>query len=129
MIVVDTSVWVDYFNGVGSPAADRLDGLFGRDTIILGDVILTEILQGFRNDRDAAAAVALLRHLPFVSMIGWAIAVKSAENYRALRARGITVRKTVDLWIGTYCIEHCFPLLHNDRDFGPMQEHLGLMPA
>jgi predicted nucleic acid-binding protein len=129
MIVVDTSVWVDYFNGIASAQAERLDRLLSMEPIIVGDLVLTEILQGFSNDHAAVVVLGKLRAFPFASMVGWTIAVKSAENYRLLRSKGITVRKTVDLWIGTFCIEHGCKLLHNDRDFQPMVDHLGLALA
>jgi predicted nucleic acid-binding protein len=129
VILVDTSVWVDYFNGFASPPAEQLDRLLGEEFILLGDLVLTEILQGFSSEGAAAAALEKLRAFTFVSMVGWEIAVKAAENYRVLRRKGVTVRKTVDLWIGTFCIEYGCRLLHNDRDFQPMVEHLGLMAA
>jgi predicted nucleic acid-binding protein len=129
VILVDTSVWVDYFNGVASPPAEQLDRLLGEEFILLGDLVLTEILQGFSSERAAAAALEKLRAFTFVSMVGWEIAVKAAENYRVLRRKGVTVRKTVDLWIGTFCIEYGCRLLHNDRDFQPMVEHVCLIAA
>jgi predicted nucleic acid-binding protein len=129
VILVDTSVWVDYFNGVASPPAEQLDRLLGEEFILLGDLVLTEILQGFSSERAAAAALEKLRAFTFVSMVGWEIAVKAAENYRVLRRKGVTVRKTIDLWIGTFCIEYGCRLLHNDRDFQPMVDHLGLIAA
>jgi predicted nucleic acid-binding protein len=129
VILVDTSVWVDYSNGVASPPAEQLDRLLGEEFILLGDLVLTEILQGFSSERAAAAALEKLRAFTFVSMVGWEIAVKAAENYRVLRRKGVTVRKTVDLWIGTFCIEYGCRLLHNDRDFQPMVEHVGLIAA
>jgi predicted nucleic acid-binding protein len=129
VILVDTSVWVDYFNGVASPPAEQLDRLLGEEFILLGDLVLTEILQGFSSERAAAAALEKLRAFTFVSMVGWEIAVKAAENYRVLRRKGVTVPKTVDLWIGTFCIEYGCRLLHNDRDFQPMVDHLGLIAA
>ena len=90
---------------------------------------MTEILQGFRSDRAAAEALDYLRAFTLVSMVGSMIAVRAAGNYRALRTHGITISKTIDLLIGTFCIENGYPLLHNDRDFQPMVEHLGLMTA
>lgn len=127
MIVVDTSVWVDYFNGVASPAADTLDRLLDREPILLGDLVLTELLQGFADDRAVQVALDRLSALTFVSMVGWTNAVQAAEHYRRLRSKGVTIRKTVDLWIGTFCIANRYPLLHNDRDFEPMALHLGLV--
>lgn len=126
MIVVDTSVWVDYFNGKPTPQADALETLLGTREILVGDLILTEILQGFREDRDFRQALRLLRSFTVVTMLGPDLALRSAQHYRALRKRGVTVRKTIDVIIGTYCLEHQIPLLHNDRDFIPMVQHLGL---
>ena len=104
-----------------------LDRILGNQPIVIGDLILTEILLGFADDRTAQMALDMLRPITFVSMVGWTVAVRSAENYQSLRRLGITVRKTVDLWIGTYCIENGCPLLHNDRDFQPMATYLGLV--
>lgn len=126
MIVVDTSVWIDYFNGELTPQADTLEALLGTQDILVGDLILTEILQGFREERDFRQALRLLRSFTVVTMVGPELALRSAQHYRTLRQRGVTVRKTIDVMIGTYCIEHQIPLLHNDRDFTPMVQHLGL---
>lgn len=126
MIIVDTSVWVDYFNGEPTPQADTLETLLGTQEILVGDLILTEILQGFREERDFRQALRLLRSFTVVTMLGPDLALRSAQNYRALRKRGVTARKTIDVIIGTYCIAHQIPLLHNDRDFVPIVQHLGL---
>ncbi len=126
MIVVDTSVWIDYFNGRSTPAADLLDSLLLRQPLLLGDLILAEVLQGFRSDRDFRRALALLSALEFQSMVGREVAVASARNYRALRARGVSVRKTIDVLIGTFCIKRGHQLLHDDRDFDQMERYLGL---
>lgn len=126
MIVVDTSVWVDYFNGAPTPQADTLEALLGVREILVGDLILTEILQGFREERDFRRALRLLQSFTIVTMLGPELALRSAKHYRVLRKCGVTVRKTIDVIIGTYCIEHQIPLLHNDRDFNPMVQHLGL---
>jgi len=126
MIIVDTSVWIDYFNGKHSKETDSLDTILGNQEILLGDLILTEILQGFQEDRLFREAQSLLESFPVVSMLGMQLAIKSATNYRALRKLGATVRKTLDVMIGTYCIEHHIPLLYADRDFDPMVRHLGL---
>lgn len=126
MILVDSSVWIDYFNGVTCRETDLLDDLLGRESILMGDIILTEVLQGFANDKDFQQAKRLLNPLPFKEMLGHKIALKSAENYRLLRKQGITVRKTIDVMIGTFCIVNLLPLLHRDRDFDPMEHHLGL---
>lgn len=126
MILVDTSVWIDYFNGNPSKAADALDDLLGKKRILMGDLILVEVLQGFRADKDHAAALRLLGRLPFEMMVGRKIALAAAANYRGLRAKGVTPRKTIDVLIATFCIENGHILLHTDRDFEAMAEHLGL---
>lgn len=126
MILVDSSVWIDYFNGNQSSQTDWLDSSLGNTPIIIGDLILTEVLQGFQNDRDFKIAKDLLSGISFVSMGGQAIAVESAMNYRYLRKKGVTVRKTIDVIIGTFCIHNQLILLHCDRDFDPMVEFLGL---
>ena len=125
MILVDTSVWIDYFNGQKNKHTDKLDDLLLSEVIILGDIVLAEILQGFRHDKDFKMAKDYLDNLICHSISNKNIAIKSAENFRALRKRGITARKTTDMLIGTFCIENNIPLLHNDRDFEPLGE-LGL---
>ena len=129
MIVVDSSVWIDFFNGVSTPEVERLDGVLGRSPVAIGDLILVEVLQGFRSDSDVATARQLFRSMPLLAMLGPQNAYKAAENYRALRSRGITVRKTIDGIIATACIEANVPLLFSDRDFQPYVEHLGLEVA
>jgi predicted nucleic acid-binding protein len=126
MIIVDSSVWVDYFNGKISKETDSLDAMLGNQEILIGDLILTEILQGFQEDRLFREAQSMLEGFPVVPMLGLALAIQSATNYRKLRKRGVTVRKTIDVMIGTYCIEKRIPLLYADRDFDPMVQHLGL---
>ncbi len=126
MIVVDSSVWIDYFSGKRTVPTERLDAALGTTPVIMGDLILTEVLQGFQKSKDFKVARSLLLSLPFMPMVGREIALKSAENYRALRKRGATVRKTIDVIIGTFCIHHRLPLLHDDRDFDPMVTFLGL---
>ncbi len=126
MIVVDTSVWVDYFNGVVTPETDTLHAALGTQEILIGDLILTEVLQGFRRESHFVQARQLLQAFPVVTMLAPALAIRSAEHYRTLRARGVTVRKTIDVMIGTSCIAHHLPLLYTDRDFDPMVQHLGL---
>ena len=126
MILVDSSVWIDYFNGRKSWQTDLLENLFSEVPIIIGDLILTEILQGFRSDNDFNIAKSFLSDLPFRQMGGYKVAVQSAQNYRILREKGVTVRKTIDVIIGTYCILEGLPLLHDDRDFEPMVSHLAL---
>ena len=129
MILVDSSVWIDYFRGADTSQAERLDGLLGAELVAIGDLMLTEVLQGFTDERDFAQALDLLGTLEQVDVGGREIAVQAARNFRELRAKGITVRKTIDTLIATRCIEEHWPLLYSDRDFDPFVEHLGLVPA
>ncbi len=129
MIVVDSSVWIDFFNGVCTPEVERLDALLGVTPVAIGDLILVEVVQGFRREKDVATARQLFRSLVPLPMLGARNAWTSAENYRELRRRGITVRKTIDGIIATACIEANLPLLFSDRDFQPYVEHLGLEAA
>jgi predicted nucleic acid-binding protein len=126
LILVDSSVWVDYFTGKHTPATDRLDLLLGNELVAIGDLMLTEVLQGFRADRDYRQARKMLLSFTVLNILDTTIALKSAANFRALRKRGITVRKTIDSIIATYCIENGLPLLHSDKDFEPFHKHLGL---
>jgi predicted nucleic acid-binding protein len=127
VIVVDSSVWIDFLNGRNAPHVQRLRTDLGTDEILVGDLMLCEVLQGLDGERAAQEVEALLRRFEVVPMVGDAIAVAAARNFRSLRRRGITVRKTIDLLIGTWCIENRTPLLHNDNDFHPMARHLGLI--
>lgn len=129
MILADTSVWIDYFNGIDSPKTDILDAALADDTVVIGDVMFLEILQGFRQDEDYDTARKTLRLLDHYEMLGLKMVEKCAENYRALRKRGITVRKTTDIIIATFCIENKLPLLYSDKDFLPFAKHLGLLGA
>jgi len=126
MILVDSSVWIDYFNGNQTSPADWLDSALGNTPIVIGNLILTEVLQGFQNDKDFKIARDLLLRIPFISMGEQTLALESAVNYRLLRRKGVTVRKTIDVIIGTFCIHNQLTLLHCDRDFDPMVEYLGL---
>jgi len=126
MTIVDTSVWIDYFNGVVTRETDLLDSLLGAEPVGIGDIIYVEILQGFRSDTQFQRAKQLLDMLAFFDFGGKALALKSAENFRFLRKKGITVRKTVDVIIATFCIQQNLPLLHCDKDFEPFVAHLGL---
>ena len=126
MILVDSSVWIDYFNGTITPQTDKLDGLLGHEALAVGDLILTEVLQGFDDDRDFHAARKLLALLTVVEIGGTDVAIAAAENFRALRKLGVTVRKTIDTMIATRCIESGYELLHSDRDFEPFVTHLNL---
>ena len=126
MILVDSSVWVDYFNGALTPETDKLDSLLGVEPLAVGDLILTEVLQGFDNDRDFETARRLLTSLTIVEIGGLDVAIAAAENFRLLRKLGVTVRKTIDTVIATRCIRDGFDLLHSDRDFEPFTKYLGL---
>lgn len=127
MIVVDSSVWIDFLNGRNAPHVRRLRALLGTEEIVVVDLMLCEVLQGLDSERAAREVEALLRRFEIVSMAGDAIATAAARNFRSLRRRGITVRKTIDLLIGTWCIENRRALLHNDGDFRPMARYLGLV--
>lgn len=129
MILVDSSVWIDYFRGTTTAQADKLDSLLGNEPIATGDLILTEVLQGFVSDREFNQAKRLMTSLVIVDLAGPAMAIQAAKNFRALRLQGITVRKTIDTVIATCCIESGLPLLYSDRDFDPFVEHLGLSSA
>ncbi len=126
MILVDSGVWIDYFNGAKTPQTDKLDTLLGMESLVIGDLILTEVLQGFGNESDFAQAKSLLTSLVIVELGGLKIAVQAAQNFRLLRKRGITVRKTIDIIIATFCIESGLQLLHQDRDFDGCAKYLGL---
>jgi predicted nucleic acid-binding protein len=129
MILVDTSVWIDYFNGVESRHTKALDAALIEGTVAIGDLIFLEILQGFKNDNDYKKAKLTLVTLDQYSMFGIGMAEKCAENYRNLRKKGITIRKTTDVIIATFCIENKLPLLFIDRDFIPFVNNLGMMSA
>lgn len=129
MVMVDTSVWIDYFNGQQNVYTDNLDALLAEDFVVIGDIILAEILQGFREDAHFEKAKAALVNLKCFPICNKKLAIQSAMNFRMLRKKGITIRKTTDMLIATFCIENQIPLLFNDRDFDPMVEQLGLVPA
>jgi len=126
MILVDSSVWIDYFNGKRTPQSEWLHSALGDEFIVMGDLILAEVLQGFKKDSDFNKVKEMFLNFPFMEMLGLELAVKSAENYRFLRKKGVTVRKTIDILIGTFCIHHKISLLHDDQDFVPLIEHLNL---
>lgn len=126
MILVDSSVWIDYFRGVKSPQSERLDSLLRVQPVSIGDLILAEVLQGCATEAEFNRVKRVLLSLDVVELGGVDIALQAARNYRFLRGLGITVRKTIDVIIATYCIENGYLLLHNDRDFFPFVEHLGL---
>ena len=129
MVLVDSSVWIDYFNGTETRETDVLDGLLGTEPVALGDLILAEVLQGFRRDADYRTARELLEGLPVLDLLGRERAIPVVDRYRSLRKRGITVRKTTDVVIASFCISERLPLLYSDRDFDPFVEHLGLKQA
>lgn len=129
MILVDSSVWIDYFRGTDTPEAVILDALLGSEPLAIGDLILAEVLQGFGSDRDFNQARTLLSAFEIVDIGGQTIAIQAAKNFRALRARGITIRKTIDTLIATRCIESGYLLLYSDRDFDPFVRYLGLRSA
>ena len=126
MILVDFSVWVDYFNSTATSQTDFLDQILGEQPILVGDLILAEVLQGFRRDEDFDAARRALLSFQIVAMLNPDLAVQSARNYRILHLQGITVRKTIDCLIATYCIQTGHSLLHSDGDFDPFETQLGL---
>lgn len=126
MILVDSSVWIDYFRGTATPQTDRLDALLGNEPLAVGDLILTEVLQGFPTDRGFNDARRLLLTLDVVTLGGLEVAVEAARNYRKLRTLGVTVRKTIDAVIATSCIWRDDTLLHHNRDFDAFEQHLGL---
>ncbi|RYE41081.1 MAG: PIN domain nuclease [Hyphomicrobiales bacterium] len=127
MIVVDSSVWIDRLNGVTTDAVNRLDQALHTELICVGDIILLEVLQGARDDLHARKLRRVMDAFRCLEMLNADIAIRSAANFRFLRGKGFTIRKTPDLIIGTWCIENRVPLLHSDRDFAPMVEHLGLI--
>jgi len=126
LTLVDSSVWIDYFKGTITAQTERLDSLLGLEPLAIGDLILTEVLQGFNKARDFNDARKMLTSLIVVELGGQEIAIPAAKNVRRLRGLGVTVRKTIDTVIATRCIESEYDLLHNDRDFDPFAKHLGL---
>jgi predicted nucleic acid-binding protein len=127
MILVDTSVWVDYFNGQVTAKTNTLDSALIDGTVAIGDIIFLEILQGFRHDKDYNKAKNTLSTLEQYEMFGRTMVTKCANNYRTLRKKGITIRKTTDIIIATFCIDNKLPLLYSDRDFEPFTKHLNLI--
>lgn len=126
MVLVDSSVWINYFNGQSTWQTEILDQMLQQVPVLTGDLILAEVLQGFRNDSEFNEAKEAMSLLSCKQMGGYDLAIKSAENYRKLRKIGVTVRKTIDVIIGTYCIRENIPLLYDDKDFDPMAKHLSL---
>lgn len=129
MILVDSSVWVDYFRAADTPQVAMLDAYLGRTPLAVGDLIAAEVLQGVRNARDFKRVKKALDAFEHIDLVGYELAVRASQNFRVLRDRGVTIRKTIDTLIATYCIEHGLTLLHADRDFAPFVSHLGLKVA
>lgn len=129
MIFVDSSVWIDYFRGVSAPQTELLDSLLGNEPLLIGDLVLAEVLQGFQNDRDFNKAKQLLTSFQSINVVDTEIAIQAARNFRILRGQGVTVRKTIDTLIATRCIKSGLVLLHNDKDFDPFEDYLGLRVA
>ncbi|HUZ12386.1 MAG TPA: PIN domain nuclease [Caulobacteraceae bacterium] len=127
MILVDSSVWIAHLRGHRTAATVKLEAAASREPLLIGDLILLEVLQGARDDSHAARVERGLRRYALVPLLDGDLAPRAARNYRKLRELGVTIRKTADVIIGTFCIEHRYSLLHDDRDFAPMEEHLGLM--
>ncbi|HEX2960080.1 MAG TPA: PIN domain-containing protein [Chitinispirillaceae bacterium] len=127
MVLVDTSIWIDYFRGIICEKIDLSDSLFDNERIVPGDLVIAELMQGFRTKSQLQAAYQVIMELEYFDLVGKNITFKAAENYRYLLSNGITVRKTVDIIIGTFCIENDIRLLHNDKDFIPLAEYCGLV--
>jgi predicted nucleic acid-binding protein len=126
VILVDSSVWIDYFNGVETIQTDFLFGGIGSIEFAVGDLIYGEVMQGFKSDHDFQIGHDFFEDIPFLLLVNKELSLKSAQNYRFLRKKGITIRKTIDSYIATYCIEKELILLHSDKDFEPFVTHLGL---
>lgn len=128
MILVDSSVWIGLFRGDSNPQTKLMLSILqsGDEELAIADIILLEVLQGFRSEKQAQTALQSIEGLPCFTLGGKSLAVLAASNYRQLRQKGITVRSTIDCLIATFCVENEFSLLHNDRDFAPFERHLGL---
>jgi hypothetical protein len=129
MILVDSSVWIDYFRGEATPQSEMLDALLGNEPLVVGDLILAEVLQGFQSERDFNQAKQLLMSFETIEIVGRDVAIQAARNFRTLRGHGVTVRKTIDTLIATRCLNSGLILLHSDKDFDPFVTHLGLRVA
>jgi predicted nucleic acid-binding protein len=127
LILVDSSVWIDYFNGTITPQTNKLDELLRSEPLAIGDLILTEVLQGFADDSEFKKVKILLTSLTMVNLVGPEMAIQAAIHYRTLRKMGVTIRKTIDSIIATRCMDRGYKLLHSDRDFDPFVKHLGLI--
>lgn len=126
MVLVDSSVWIDYFNGVASRESDLLDDMLGSELLLTGDIILAEVLRGFDRQADYRRARRLMASLAYEDMLGREVAEQSIAHFRALRRRGVSIRKMVDVFIATFCIVRGHTLLHRDRDFDPFSRYLNL---
>jgi predicted nucleic acid-binding protein len=126
MVIVDTSAWIEYLRGGIPGIVEKVDRCLEEDLVGIGDLVYCEVMQGIRSETERRQVSSLLLALPQFEMVGFDMAQKSAANYRLLRSRGVTVRKTIDVLIGTFCAEHGFPLVHNDADFTQMAPHIGL---
>lgn len=126
MILIDSSVWIDYFRSADTPQVALLDSLIGRARLAVGDLIAAEVLQGIRDEREYQSVRRVFDTFPHVDLGGYPLALRASEHYRFLRSKGITIRKTIDTLIATRCIEDGLTLLHADRDFDPFVTHLGL---
>jgi predicted nucleic acid-binding protein len=126
VIFLDSTVLIDYFNGKNNWQVDVLDSILGKELVVIGDYVLTEVLQGFRSDKEYQKAKTILLTFPCFDIGGKEIAIQSAKNYRIIRKKCVTIRKTIDTFIATFCIENNFTLLHNDKDFEPFVKYLKL---
>jgi len=126
MIFLDSTVLIDYFNGKTNWQVEKLESILGKEIVVIGDYVLTEVLQGFRSDKEFQKAKTILLSFPCFDIARKEIAIQSAKNFRYLRKKGITIRKTIDVIIATFCIVNDFTLLHNDKDFIPFENHLKL---
>jgi len=126
VVIVDTSAWIEYFRGGIPKVVDKVDRCLDQELVGIGDLVYCEVMQGIRSPRERGQVSSLLLALPQFAMVGFTIAEKSAANYRLLRSKGVTVRKTIDVLIGTFCVERGFQLVHNDSDFTLMASHIGL---
>ena len=126
MVIVDTSAWIEYLKDGVPDVAKKVDRSLEQDLVAIGDLVYCEVMQGIRSSRERGQVSSLLLSLPQFDMVGFDIAERSAANYRLLRSKGVTVRKTIDVLIGTFCAEHGFQIVHNDSDFDLMAKHIGL---
>lgn len=126
MVIVDTSAWIEYFRGGLPRVTDKVDQCLRQDLVGIGDLVYCEVMQGIRSPRERTEVSSLLLSLPQFEMVGFIVAEKAASNYRLLRSKGVTVRKTIDVLIGTFCVERGLSLVHHDSDFDAMAKHIGL---